>query len=76
MARLIRDRAPDVWSSLMPLVDKHAVEELVFGGAPTCLVEYHMGKASVRSVSGVAQNPENPTMLGLFDLTKDPNPIM
>ena len=43
MARLIRDRAPAVWNSLMPLVDKGEVTAQLTSGEPKCIVEYHMG---------------------------------
>lgn len=75
MARLIRDRAPAVWDSLMPLVDKAGVQARVLSGRPLCLVEYHMGRPSVRPVVGCGQSSDNPTKLGVFDLTKDPGPI-
>ncbi|WP_161594582.1 3'-5' exonuclease family protein [Marimonas lutisalis] len=47
MARLIRDRAPAVWDSLMPLVDKSVVQARVLSGRPLCLVQYHMGRPTV-----------------------------
>ncbi|WP_299698832.1 exonuclease domain-containing protein [uncultured Tateyamaria sp.] len=76
MARLIRDRAPAVWESLMPLVEKSEVQARVLSGQPLCLVEYHMGRSAVRPVVGCGQSPDNPTMLGVFDLTKDPGPVL
>ncbi|SDD61900.1 exonuclease domain-containing protein [Ruegeria marina] len=76
MARLIRDRAPAVWASLMPLVDKAEVQARVLSGQPLCLVQYHMGRPTVLPVVGCGQSPDNPTMLGVFDLTKDPEPIL
>ena len=76
MARLIRDRAPAVWESLMPLTDKSAVQARVLSGQPLCLVEYHMGRTTVLPVVGCGQSHDNPTMLGVFDLTKDPEPLL
>ncbi|WP_171230674.1 exonuclease domain-containing protein [Ruegeria sp. HKCCA4008] len=76
MARLIRDRAPAVWSALMPLVEKSEVQARVFSGEPLCFVEYHMGRSFVRPVVGCGISPDNPTMLGVFDLTKDPEPVL
>ncbi|MEY8095828.1 exonuclease domain-containing protein [Falsihalocynthiibacter sp. S25ZX9] len=52
IARLIRDRAPAVWNSLMPLVDKGEVTAQLASGEPKCLVEYHMGVPSLRAVVG------------------------
>jgi len=76
MARLIRDRAPAVWASLIPLIDKSEVQARVLSGQPLCLVEYHMGRSTVRPVVGCGQSQDNPTMLGVFDLTKDPGPVL
>lgn len=76
MARLIRDRAPAVWDSLMPLVDKSEVQARVLSGQPLCLVQYHMGRPTVLPVVGCGQSHDNPSMLGVFDLTKDPEPIL
>ncbi len=76
MARRIRERAPAVWASLMPMVDKTDVTARVLSGAPQCLVEYHMGRPSVRAVAGCGQSTVNPTMLGVFDLSRDPEPVL
>ncbi len=76
MARQIRDRAPEVWESLMPLVDKSEVQTRVLSGQPQYLVQYHMGRPTVLPVVGCGQNPDNPTMLGVFDLSKDPEPVL
>lgn len=76
MARLIRDRAPAVWDSLMPLIDKSEVQARVLSGEPLCLVQYHMGRPTVLPVVGCGQSSDNPTMLGVVDLTKDPEPIL
>ena len=76
MARLIRDRAPVVWNSLMPLVEKAEVQARVLSGQPLCLVQYHMGRPTVTPVVGCGQSQDNPTMLGVFDLTKDPAPVL
>jgi exodeoxyribonuclease-1 len=72
MARHIRDRAPAVWASLMPMVDKADVTARVLSGRPHCLTEYHMGRPTARPVIGCGQSAANPTMLGTFDLTRDP----
>jgi exodeoxyribonuclease I len=76
MARLIRDRAPAVWSALMPLVDKGEVTARLASGVPQCLVEYHMGVPSVRAVVGCGHPPKNPTMQAVFDLRRDPSDVL
>ncbi len=76
IARLIRDRAPAVWNALMPMIDKGEVTSRVLAGEPRCLVEYYMGRSSLRPVIGCGQGAENATMLGVFDLTCDPDPVL
>jgi exodeoxyribonuclease-1 len=76
MARLIRDRAPAVWKSLMPLVDKAAVTAALASGVPKGLVEYHMGVPSLRAVVGCGHHPKNPTMQAVFDLRRDPAEVL
>jgi exodeoxyribonuclease-1 len=76
MARLIRDRAPAVWNSLMPLVDKGEVTAQLTSGEPKCIVEYHMGVPSLRAVVGCGQHPKNPTMQAVFDLRRDPAEVL
>lgn len=76
IARLIRDRVPDVWSSLMPLVDKSAVTAALTLGEPKCVVEYQMGVPSLRAVVGCGHHPKNPTMQAVFDLRRDPAEVL
>ncbi len=76
IARLIRDRAPAVWSSLLPLVDKGEVAGRLSSGEPKCIVEYHMGVPSVRVVVGCGYHPKNPTMQAAFDLRRDPAEVL
>lgn len=76
MARLIRDRAPAVWNSLMPLVDKGVVTAQLTSGEPRCIVEYHMGIPSLRAVVGCGRHPKNPTMQVVFDLRRNPAEIL
>jgi exodeoxyribonuclease I len=76
MARLIRDRAPALWSSLLPLVDKGEVAARLRSSKPKCIVEYHMGVPSVRAVVGCGHHPKNPTMQAAFDLRRDPAEVL
>ena len=76
MARLIRDRAPAVWNSLLPLVDKGEVAARLSSGVPKCIVEYHMGVPSVRAVVGCGHHPKNSTMQAVFDLRRDPAEVL
>jgi exodeoxyribonuclease-1 len=75
MARLIRDRAPLIWDTLMPLTEKSEVISRALSEGPQCLIEYHMGRPSARAVIGCGQNRENAGMLGMFDLSTEPETI-
>ena len=76
IARLIRERAPAVWNAVMPMIDKGEVTSRVLAGEPHCLVDYYMGRSSVRPVIGCGQGSENAAMLGVFDLTFDPDQVL
>ncbi|WP_071691551.1 exonuclease domain-containing protein [Nioella sediminis] len=76
MAQLIRDRAPSIWNSLLPLVDKGEVAAHLSSGAPKCIVEYHMGIPSIRAVVGCGHHPKNPTMMAAFVLRRDPAEVL
>jgi exodeoxyribonuclease-1 len=75
MARLIRDRAPAIWNALMPLTGKAEVISRALSEGPQCLIEYHMGRPAARAVVGCGQSPDNSSMLGVFDLSNDPETI-
>jgi exodeoxyribonuclease-1 len=76
MARLVRERAPSVWNALIPMVDKQEATARVLSDSPQCLVEYFAGQASLRPVVGCGHSVDNPTMLGVFDLTRDPGDLL
>ena len=76
MARHIRDRAPAVWASLMPMVDKADVTARVLSGKPHYLTEFHMGRPTARPVIGCGQSTDNPAMLGVFDLSREPADVI
>ena len=76
MAQLVRDRAPDVWNALLPLVNKAEVTARLSSGDPNCLVDYHMGVPSLRAVVGCGHHPKNPSMQAVFDLRRDPVEVM
>jgi exodeoxyribonuclease-1 len=72
MARLVKERAPDVWQSLMPLAAKPAVIERVQSGHLLSLTDFYGGKPYSWVVVGCGQNPEYDAQLGVFDLRYDP----
>jgi exodeoxyribonuclease-1 len=72
MARLVRERSHSVWNALMPMATKNKVISRALTEGPQCLVEYHMGRPSARTVIGCGQNPDHQGMLAMFDLSNDP----
>jgi exodeoxyribonuclease I len=72
IARLVKERAPEVWGALMPLVAKPAVIERTLSGEILSLTEYFMGRPYSWLVVGCGQNPEYAAQLGVFDLRYDP----
>lgn len=69
IAKLIRDRAPDVWNECLRNRDKHDVNALLETGKPLRLIE-RFGAAPPRSYVGcfAGRNPDNPNSIGFFDL--------
>lgn len=69
IAKLIRDRAPEVWHDCLRNRDKHDVNALLETGKPLQLIE-RFGAAPPRSYIGcfAGRNPDNPNSVGFFDL--------
>ena len=67
IARLIRERAPDIWDALMPLAAKPAVVERVLSSEILSLTEYFMGKPHSWLVVGCGQTPST-TPSGAFSI--------
>jgi exodeoxyribonuclease-1 len=70
IAKLIRDRAPDVWQQALRNRSKHEVNDLLESGQPLRLVE-RFGAAPPRSYIGAfcGRNPDNPNSVGFLDLS-------
>lgn len=72
IARLIKERTPEIWATLMPLAAKPAVIERTLSHEILSLTEYFMGKPYSWLVVGCGQNPDYDAQLGVFDLRYDP----
>jgi exodeoxyribonuclease-1 len=72
MARLVKERAPNIWQSLIPLAAKPAVIERAQSGRLLSLTDFYGGKPYSWAVVGCGQNPEYDAQLGVFDLRYDP----
>ena len=69
IAKLIRDRVPEVWAECLRNRDKHDVNALLESGKPLQLID-RFGAAPPRSYIGcfAGRNPDNPNSVGFFDL--------
>lgn len=75
MARLVLERAPELWTSVMATSAKDtAISALLHNGA-VALVECPYGRHNVLPVIGCGQNPTNGSQVGVFDLRQDPAPL-
>lgn len=73
MARLARDRAPDVWQAMSRTVTARAVKEQVTGEPAFSLTEYYFGRPHSWLVTFCGENPEYSGQLAVFDLQHDPD---
>lgn len=73
MARLARDRAPNVWQAMERSVVKNAVKQHVIGAEILSLTEYYFGKPFSWLITYCGENPEYDAQLAVFDLYHDPD---
>ena len=73
MARLIRDRAPDIWQAMDRATTKNAVKEYVATESIFSLTERYFGRTYSWLVTPCGQNPEYDGQLAVFDLYFDPD---
>ena len=72
MARLIKQRAPEIWAALMPLAAKSTVIERALSNEVLSLTDFYRGVPHSWLVIGCGQNPDYDAQLGVFDLRYDP----
>ena len=73
MARLIRERAPDIWQAMDRAATKNAVKEYVATESIFSLTESYFGRTYSWLVTPCGQNPEYDGQLAVFDLYFDPD---
>jgi exodeoxyribonuclease-1 len=73
MARLIRDRAPEIWQAMDRAARKNAVIEYVSTQSMFSLTERYFGRTYSWLVTPCGQNPEYDGQLAVFDLYYDPD---
>ena len=73
MARLIRNRAPDIWETMDRAATKNAVKDYVATESVFSLTESYYGCAYSWLVTPCGQNPRDAGQLAVFDLSFDPD---
>ena len=73
MARLIRERAPEVWASAHQTNSRNDVKNYIADQSAFALTQYYFGKPYSWLVSECGQNPENKAEFAVFDLFYDPD---
>ena len=76
LAKLIRDRAPEVWGRMMQLSRKQDTEDILKEEEILCLTQYFGGRAHNRYVTECGANPTYGASRAVFDLNQDPEPYL
>lgn len=74
IARLIMDRAPEVWQQMLDNAETRRVSDMLDHGEIRLLS--HFGEPHVHRVLHIGTNPENDKKVCLFDLANDPAPYL
>jgi exodeoxyribonuclease-1 len=72
LAKLIRDRAPEVWGRMMQLSRKQDTEDILKEEEILCLTQYFGGRAHNWYVTECGANPTYGASRAVFDLSQDP----
>lgn len=75
IARLISERAPDVWSSFMRFSTKASVVDFVSNEQIFCLTDFYFGKPYSWLVTPLGTNSVDTPALYVFNLGVDPNSL-
>ena len=72
MAKLVRDRAPDVWDHMMALSARQNVIDTLGRNKVIALTEFYRGLPNTWLVTECGENPGYPAERAVFDLSRDP----
>ncbi len=73
MARLVKDRAPEVWQGMMRSARKNDVINHVTRQEAIAHTDFFFGRDYSWLVTYCGENPDNNTQLAVFDLWNDPD---
>jgi exodeoxyribonuclease-1 len=69
MSKMVRDRAPEIWSSMIELISKQKVLDFIENNQVFISAEVIYGKSSTYWVTHCGSNPKFNNEQGLFDLS-------
>lgn len=75
IARLLRDRSPELWSSLLRFTNKSAAVEYLKSEPVIALSESYFGKTYSYFVTFLGEHADKPGKHAVFDLIVDPNDL-
>ena len=76
MARLVRDRAPEIWDTMMGATRKQDVSELIMSEPMFAHTAVYHASPYTYLVTCCGQNPQDNGQLAVFDLAFDPEPYL
>lgn len=76
ISRLIRDRAPTLWSDMLAIASKAHVVDNLLSGNPMVQTEVYGRTIYNRLVLGVAPNPDYDAQIAVFDLSFEPEQLL
>lgn len=76
LAKLVRDRAPEVWDRMMELSRKQDAANILEREEILCLTQYWRGQAHNRYVTECGADPSYDAARAVFDLNQDPEPYL
>lgn len=76
IAKLLMERAPDVWSSFMRFSTKVAIADYITEERVFCFSDFYFGKPMSCAATVIGQNQENPAEWYLYDLSVDPTTLL
>ena len=76
LAKLARDRAPEVWGRMMGLSRKQDAANILEREEILCLTQYWRGQAHNRYVTECGADPTDDAARAVFDLKQDPEPYI
>ena len=76
LARLLMDKAPDIWSTFMRFSSKAAVVDYISEESVFCVSEFYGGNPWSCAVTTIGQNQSNTAEWYIYDLSVDPATLL